>query len=104
MLISRILTATGAAALLAAAAAIPARAADDEGAKVYQDTCVGCHSPTGLTLEEHHLSRAEWKEAVDRMAEMNRIDPPLKKDRYEKLLDWLAATHGPAPSPTEPKK
>ncbi len=84
-----------AAAVIALGANLPAAAAD-EGAKLFENTCLGCHGPTGLTLEDHHLTRAEWKEAVDRMAEMNRLDPPLKKDQYEKLLDWLVSTHGPA--------
>lgn len=92
-----------ASAAIALAATLPAAAAD-EGAKIFENTCLGCHGPTGLTLEDHHLTRAEWKEAIDRMAEMNRLDPPLKKDQYEKLLDWLVSTHGPAqPSAVPPE-
>ena len=102
MRISKLAISIGVAAA-ALGAAPPAGAADD-GAKIYETACLGCHSPTGLTLEDHHLTRAEWKDAMDRMAEMNRLDPPLKKDQYEKLLDWLVATHGPAPLPSEPTK
>jgi mono/diheme cytochrome c family protein len=86
-------------ALLALAGPLAASAAD-EGAKIFEGTCAGCHAPGGLTLDDKHLTRAEWKENIDRMVEMNRIDPPLKKDQYEKLLDWLVATHGPGTSPT----
>ncbi len=84
-------------ALLAFAAGA-ARAAD-EGPGIFEKACAGCHSPSGLTLEDHHLTRQEWKENIDRMVEMNRIDPALGKDEYQKLLDWLVATHGPGKSP-----
>ena len=100
MLTTRILP-TLACAAIWLGAPVWALAADD-GAKTFQESCAGCHPPSGLTLDDKHMSRAEWKENIDRMAEMNRLDPPLKKEQYDVLLDWLVATHGPVRSPSEP--
>ena len=66
-----------------------------DGAKVFETACADCHHPKRLPLDDKHLSRREWKEVIDNMIEKERVDPALKKDQYESLLDWLVATHGP---------
>lgn len=86
--ISIILCAT----LLAFAA--PGMAADD-GEKIFADACADCHHPKKRPLDKTHMTREKWKENIDNMIEKDKLDPPLKKDEYSVLLDWLATTHGP---------
>lgn len=68
-------------------------AAEDEGEKVYQETCTTCHSAKSHPLDAVRKSRQEWKDAVERM-EGNGADVPTGK-KLEALLDYLERTHGP---------
>ena len=83
--------------LAALAFAVPCAAgAASDGSKLFEERCSGCHNPNRLPLDDKHMTRAEWKENVDRMVDNGNIDPKLSKDEYAALLDWLAATHGPS--------
>ncbi len=66
--------------------------AADEGEKVYQDSCTSCHNAKSHPLEAVHLSRQQWKDAVERMEGMGTEVPSGKK--LAALLDYLERTHG----------
>ena len=80
--------------LLGFATPQPAVAADD-GAKIFADACSDCHKPNKKPLDDTHMTRARWKEAVDSMIEKDKLDVPLTPEKYSILLDWLVSTHGP---------
>jgi mono/diheme cytochrome c family protein len=84
-------------AALALAAPGASRAAD-EGEKVYQETCTNCHGPSTRPLDDVRMTRAEWKDAIERMEGQGAQIPSGKK--LAAILDWLERTHGPAsPAP-----
>lgn len=68
--------------------------AADNGAKLYEDNCFDCHKSKKKTLDNKHLSRSEWKEQIDLMIEKDKLDPPISKEDYAILLDWLVETRG----------
>ncbi len=88
--------------LLAALALAPAlaRAAED-GAKVYRESCTTCHTPQTRPLDAKRLTRAEWKDAIERMEGMGTEVP--SGDKLTALLDWLEKTHGPGSPPPAQK-
>lgn len=95
----RLLPLACAALLLAASGA--ARAAD-EGEKVYQESCTSCHDAKTRPLDNVRLSRAQWKDAIERMEGQGAQIPSGKK--LGALLDWLEKTHGPqSPAPADKK-
>lgn len=57
------------------AAAIPA----DEGVKIFTETCSPCHMPSVQPLDDKHLTREQWKEAIDRMIDLGSQVPKGKK-------------------------
>ncbi len=73
----------------------PCLAADD-GAKIFAEACSGCHRPKMQPLDNKHMTREQWKEAIDRMIELDRLDPKPSKEKQAILLDYLVSTHGPA--------
>ncbi len=66
--------------------------AADEGAKIVDEVCSGCHTAKTRPLDKMHKTRAEWAEAVDRMIGYGANVP---KDKIPQLLDYLVANHGP---------
>ncbi len=66
--------------------------AQNDGERIVNEVCSGCHNPKVRPIEKMHKTRAEWAEAVDRMIGYG-ADVP--KDKIPQLLDYLAATHGP---------
>jgi mono/diheme cytochrome c family protein len=88
----RVLPLVCAAVALAWAAPGLARAAD-EGEKVYQETCTSCHDAKTRPLDAVRLTRAQWKDAIERMEGQGATLPSDKK--LAALLDWLERTHGP---------
>ncbi|MCX7173566.1 MAG: hypothetical protein NT159_06530 [Proteobacteria bacterium] len=79
--------------------------AADDGAKIFEAECSVCHNPKKKPLDKLKMSRAKWKEAIDEMIEKDKLDDPLpSKERISQLLDWLAATYGPADNTTEAAK
>jgi len=87
--------------LLGAGAAGIAVAADD-GARIYAESCSGCHTPKVRPLDNLHLTREQWKTEVDRMIDQGAEVP---KKKMADLLDYLVDTHGPAgTAPAEGKK
>ncbi len=46
-------------------------------------------------IEDKHMSRDEWKKAIDKMNQLEKLDPEPSKEFVGSLLDWLEKTHGP---------
>ncbi len=90
---SRILLSLAFCSTLLGLAAPRLAVAEDEGAKVYAETCTQCHTAKTRPLDDKHLTREQWKEAVDKMIGMG-ADVPDKK--IPVLLDYLVRTRGPA--------
>jgi len=65
--------------------AAPCLAADD-GAKIVDEICSGCHTAKTRPLDKMHLTREQWSEAVEKMIGMG-ADVP--KARIPALLDYL---------------
>ena len=86
-------------AILAAPLA-PGRA-EDEGEAIYRASCTSCHDAKTRPLDAVRLTRAKWKDQIERM-EGQGADVPTGK-KLEALLDWLVRTHGPD-SPPPPAK
>jgi cytochrome c5 len=80
----------------------PVAAAAEEGEKVFQESCTKCHNAKEHPLDAIHLSRKDWKDAVERMEGMGTEVPHGKK--LDALLDWLERTHGPAGGASTPEK
>ena len=74
-------------------AAPRAPAAAEEGEKIFQASCSTCHNAKQQPLDAVRLSRAGWKDAIERM-EGSGADVPSGK-KLEALLDWLVKTRGP---------
>jgi len=77
-------------------------AAADEGEKVYEESCSPCHNAKSHSHEAVHLSRKEWKDAIERMEGMGTEVPSGKK--LSALLDYLERTHGVDDGPAADKK
>lgn len=91
-------------ALVVAALALARGAAadDEEGARVYRDSCSSCHDAKTRPLDALRKTRAQWKEAVERMESLGNDVPTGKK--LSLLLDYLEHTHGPTtPAPADKK-
>jgi len=67
--------------------------AADDGASVFSESCMPCHSPKARLLDNTHLTREQWKAEVDRMMDQGAEVP---KKKLSELLDYLVNTHGPA--------
>ena len=67
--------------------------AADEGAKTFKEVCSSCHTAKVRPLDNKHLTKEQWKQAIDRMIDMGTEVP---KGKIPVLLDYLASTHGPA--------
>jgi len=93
-LIALMLCATAAGWALPTARAIAA----DDPAAYFESECLDCHQRKKKPLEDKHLSRQEWKDAVDKMIELDKLDPVPSKAFIGALADWLANTHGPTSS------
>ncbi len=78
----------------------PATAVDD-GAKVYTDVCLPCHTAKMRPLDNSHLTKEQWKDAIDRMIDQG-VEVP--KGKMPELLDYLSRTHGPAGAATDAGK
>jgi hypothetical protein len=89
-LISLMVCATVAAWALPAARAFAA----DDPAAYFENECLDCHQRKKKPLEDKHLSRQEWKESIDKMIELEKLDPVPSKAFIGALADWLANTHG----------
>jgi mono/diheme cytochrome c family protein len=70
--------------------------AADDGAKIFEEQCAVCHYPQKKPLDQKHMTRAEWKLAVDDMIEKENVNPAPPKAKIEILLDYLVKAHGPA--------
>jgi mono/diheme cytochrome c family protein len=75
--------------------------AADDGAKIYQESCLSCHTAKMRPLEKMNLTREQWTVAIDRMIEQGAEVP---KGKMTQLLDYLSRTNGPAAPPTEKDK
>jgi cytochrome c1 len=67
-------------------------AAVDDGAKVYEEACTPCHTAKLRPLDNMHLTKEHWKDAVERMIDEG-VEVP--KGKMQVLLDYLSRTHGP---------
>ena len=77
-------------------------AAADEGEKVYQESCSPCHNAKSHPHDAVHLSRPQWKDAIERMEGLGTEVPSGKK--LSALLDYLERTHGVDGGPAAEKK
>ncbi len=65
----------------------------DEGAKVFGESCTGCHSADQVKekLKGKQPSKTEWNQIIDKMIGMG-ADVPKKK--IPALVDYLSQTYG----------
>ena len=71
--------------------------AADDGAKIVADVCAQCHTPKRNPLDNLHLTKEQWKEAVERMAGYGAEVPKAKlPDLLDYLVGMNAATTDPA--------
>jgi mono/diheme cytochrome c family protein len=75
--------------------------AADEGAKTFEEVCTQCHTPKKQPLDKQHLTRDQWKEAIERMAGYG---AEVSKGKMADLLDYLVRTNGPAGATDTGKK
>ena len=75
--------------------------AEEDGAQVFKESCSGCHNAGTRPLDAVHLTRAKWKDAVEKMEGLGADVPSGKK--LSTLLDWLEKTHGPVGEGAPPK-
>jgi hypothetical protein len=69
--------------------------ADDDPAAYFENDCVDCHHLKKKPLDDKHLTRDEWKKAIDKMLELDKLDPVPSPQFISSLLDWLVKNHGP---------
>jgi hypothetical protein len=74
-----------------------ARLADMSGAQTFAEACRGCHN-SRKPLNNSRLTREEWKEAIERMANYRSRLPDAK---LPGLLDYLVATTAAARAPAK---
>jgi mono/diheme cytochrome c family protein len=76
-----------------AAAGAPRSFAADDTAKIFTDTCVGCHNVEAMKdkLKGKQLTRTEWIETIERMKGLGAEVPRKKQDA---LIDYLLQTFG----------
>ncbi len=67
--------------------------AADDGAKTFKEVCSSCHTAKVRPLNNKHLTREQWKQAVDKMIDLG-VEVP--KAKIPDLLDYLVSTQGPA--------
>lgn len=65
----------------------------EPGAKIFAESCLSCHSSMVRPLDNKHMTREQWSEAIDRMIDQGAEVP--KGEKVE-LVDYLFRTHGPA--------
>jgi hypothetical protein len=78
--------------------------ADDDPAAYFENDCIDCHHLKKKPIDDKHLTRDEWKKAIDKMLELEKLDPVPSPQFVSTLLDWLVKNHGPvdtagAPAP-----
>jgi hypothetical protein len=88
--------ALAAVAVALAGAVMTARAADEDPAAYFENECLDCHRLKKKPIEDKHLTRQEWKDAILKMIELDKLDPLPSKQYIEVMSDWLAKNHGPA--------
>jgi hypothetical protein len=49
--------------------------ADDDPAAYFENDCVDCHQLKKKPLDDKHLTRDEWKKAIEKMLELDKLDP-----------------------------
>jgi hypothetical protein len=76
--------------------AVAARIADMSGAQTFAEACTICHRTNQRPLNSLHLTKAQWKEAIERMENYRRGVPEAKRPA---LLDYLVAMTSAAPGP-----
>lgn len=69
--------------------------AEEDPAKYFEDQCLDCHHTKKKPIEDKHLSRDEWKKAVEKMLQLEKLDPVPSNQFIASMLDWLAKAHGP---------
>jgi len=71
----------------------PFALAADDGAKTFKEVCSSCHTAKVRPLNNKHLTREQWKQAVDKMIDLG-VEVP--KGKIPDLLDYLVRVQGPA--------
>lgn len=69
--------------------------AEEDPAKYFEDQCLDCHHTKKKPIEDKHMTRDEWKKAVEKMLQLEKLDPVPSDQFISSMLDWLAKTHGP---------
>ncbi len=67
--------------------------AADDGANTFKEVCSSCHTAKVRPLNNKHLTKDQWKQAVDKMIALG-VEVP--KGKIPDLLDYLVRTQGPA--------
>ena len=67
--------------------------AADDGAKTFKEVCSSCHTAKVRPLNSKHLTKEQWKQAVDKMIDLG---VEVAKAKIPDLLDYLVRTQGPA--------
>jgi cytochrome c5 len=83
------------------AIAASALAHGEDGGKIFQESCLPCHSAKIRPLDNIHKTKEEWKDIVERMIDQGAEVPKRGKDA---LLDYLSSTHGPSSKTTDDDK
>jgi hypothetical protein len=74
-----------------------ARIADMSGAQTFVEACTICHRKDNRPLKNLHLTKEQWKEAIERMEDYRRGVAEAKRPA---LVDYLVAMTSAAPGPT----
>ncbi len=65
--------------------------AGNDGAALFRESCLGCHSARVRPLDNVKMTKAQWNDTIERMID-NGADVP--KSKKQQLLDYLFETHG----------
>ncbi|HEX8302684.1 hypothetical protein [Sphingomonas sp.] len=76
------------------ASATPDASALAYGRTLFEKKCTGCHVASQTT--SRHKTADEWAATVDQMMGFG---AQVSDAEYPKLVEYLAATYGPAPKP-----
>lgn len=87
--------------MVLASVASPGAVAADDGSKVFEEICTACHTSKKNPLDDKHLTREQWAEAIERMTGYGAEVP---KAKMADLLNYLVRRNGPPGAAAETGK